>query len=220
MRTHPWPGRARALALLTAAALATAGIAAVRLRAHAAEPVPPSLTKAIKDITGKPVYAHSTWSIQIADRATGAVLLDQGGNQMRTTGSVLKLYSSSTALHDYGQDHKFTTPVYRTGQVRNGALQGDLVLVASGDLSMGLREQPNGNMAYASAPSVDHTYANTGLPAIEVGANPLAGVEDLASGGVGDHEREGQRHHRRSPVPDLLRVAGRLRVASIADRHQ
>jgi len=64
--------------------------------------------------------------------------------------------------------------------VRNGAVQGDLVLVASGDFSMGLREQPDGTMAYASAPSVDHTYANTGLPAIEVGNDPLTGVNDLA----------------------------------------
>ena len=70
--------------------------------------------------------------------------------------------------------------MFRTGPVRNGAVQGDLVLVASGDFSMGLREQPNGSMVYVSAPSVDHTYANTGLPAIEVGADPLAGVNDLA----------------------------------------
>ena len=54
------------------------------------------------------------------------------------------------------------------------------MLVASGDFSMGLREQPNGTMAFASAPSVDHTYANTGLPAIEVGNDPLTGVNDLA----------------------------------------
>ncbi len=179
MRIHPWPRRARTLAVV-AVALVAGGIAAVRVTAGAAEPVPPSLTEAIREITGKPVYAHSTWSIQVDDRATGEALLDQGGDQMRTTGSVLKLYASSTALHDHGQDHTFTTPVYRTGQVRNGGLQGDLVLVASGDFSMGLRELPDGSMAYASAPSVDHTYANTGLPAIEVGANPLAGVDDLA----------------------------------------
>jgi D-alanyl-D-alanine carboxypeptidase/D-alanyl-D-alanine-endopeptidase (penicillin-binding protein 4) len=59
-------------------------------------------------------------------------------------------------------------------------VQGNLVLVASGDFSFGLRELPNGTMAFASAPSVDHTYANTGLPAIEVGADPLTGVNDLA----------------------------------------
>jgi D-alanyl-D-alanine carboxypeptidase/D-alanyl-D-alanine-endopeptidase (penicillin-binding protein 4) len=45
---------------------------------------------------------------------------------------------------------------------------------------MGLREQPDGTMAFASAPDVDHTYANTGLPGIEVGADPLTALNDLA----------------------------------------
>jgi len=99
---------------------------------------------------------------------------------MFTTGSVLKVYSTSTALHLYGADHTFTTPVYRTGPVDDGALDGDLVLVASGDFSMGLRERPDGTMVFASAPNVDHTYANAGLPGVVVGVDPLAGLDDLA----------------------------------------
>ena len=148
--------------------------------AGAAEPVPESLAKAIRDLTSEPRYAHSSFAIQVEDRGTGEVLVDERGDAMSTTGSVLKVYGTSTALHLYGQDHTFHTPVFRTGPVRNGAVQGDLVLVASGDFSMGLREQPDGTMAFASAPSVDHTYANTGLPAIEVGNDPLTGVNDLA----------------------------------------
>jgi D-alanyl-D-alanine carboxypeptidase/D-alanyl-D-alanine-endopeptidase (penicillin-binding protein 4) len=69
--------------------------------------------------------------------------------------------------------------VFRIGAVNDGTLDGDLVLVASGDFSMGLREDDH-TMLYASAPDLDHTYANTGLPTIEVGANPLAALEQLA----------------------------------------
>ena len=181
MRTHLHPRR-RAAAV-AAGSILVAGVAlgvVHSVTAGAAEPVPPSLAKAIQDLTSEPRYAHSSFAIQVEDRSTGAVLVDERGDAMSTTGSVLKVYATSTALHRYGEDHTFHTPVFRTGPVRNGTVQGDLVLVASGDFSMGLREQPNGTMAFASAPSVDHTYANTGLPAIEVGADPLTGVNDLA----------------------------------------
>ena len=181
MRTHLHPRRTAAAA--TAAGVLVAGVAlgvVHSVTAGAAEPVPPSLAKAIRDLTSEPRYAHSSFAIQVEDRSTGEVLVDERGDAMSTTGSVLKVYGTSTALHLYGHDHTFHTPVFRTGPVRNGAVQGDLVLVASGDFSMGLREQPNGTMAFASAPSVDHTYANTGLPAIEVGNDPLTGVNDLA----------------------------------------
>ena len=181
MRTHLHPRRTAAAA--TAAGVLVAGVAlgvVHSVTAGAAEPVPPSLATAIRDLTSEPRYAHSSFAIQVEDRGTGEVLVDERGDAMSTTGSVLKVYGTSTALHLYGQDHTFHTPVFRTGPVRNGAVQGDLVLVASGDFSMGLREQPNGTMAFASAPSVDHTYANTGLPAIEVGNDPLTGVNDLA----------------------------------------
>ena len=181
MRTHLHPRRTAAAA--TAAGVLVAGVAlgvVHSVTAGAAEPVPPSLATAIRDLTSEPRYAHSSFAIQVEDRGTGEVLVDERGDAMSTTGSVLKVYGTSTALHLYGHDHTFHTPVFRTGPVRNGAVQGDLVLVASGDFSMGLREQPNGTMAFASAPSVDHTYANTGLPAIEVGNDPLTGVNDLA----------------------------------------
>jgi serine-type D-Ala-D-Ala carboxypeptidase/endopeptidase (penicillin-binding protein 4) len=55
-----------------------------------------------------------------------------------------------------------------------------IVLVASGDFSMGLRELAGGGVAYADAPKVDHTYANTGLPAVEVGNDPLSALDELA----------------------------------------
>ena len=181
MRTHLHPRRTAAAAAAGGILVAGVALGVVHsVTAGAAEPVPPSLATAIQDLTSQPRYQHSSLAIQVEDRDSGEVLVDHRGEAMSTTGSVLKVYATSTALHLYGEDHTFRTPVFRTGPVRNGAVQGDLVLVASGDFSMGLREQPDGTMAFASAPSVDHTYANTGLPAIEVGADPLTGVNDLA----------------------------------------
>jgi serine-type D-Ala-D-Ala carboxypeptidase/endopeptidase (penicillin-binding protein 4) len=181
MRAHLLSRRVKVTAAVSILVTAAASVGVVRtVTAGAAPPVPPSLLEAIEQITSKPQYAHSNWHFRVEDRETGEVLFDQDGEAMSTTGSVLKVFSTSTALQLYGEDHTFRTPVFRTGRVRNGNLHGDLVLVASGDFSMGLREQPDGTMAYASAPNVDHTYANTGLPAIEVGADPLAALDGLA----------------------------------------
>jgi serine-type D-Ala-D-Ala carboxypeptidase/endopeptidase (penicillin-binding protein 4) len=169
------------VAITALVTMATTGAIVVATNAGASGTGPAGLTQAIKQVVSQPRYAHSTFYFRVEDRKSGKVLFDQNGNAMSTTGSILKLYASATALHLYGQDRRFHTPVFRTGPLVNGSVQGNLVLVASGDFSMGLRELPDGSMAYASAPSVDHTYANTGLPAIEVGKNPLAGVEDLAN---------------------------------------
>ena len=163
------------------------------------EPVPSSLTAAIEQIASKPRYAHSSWGLRVEDRTTGEVLLDQAGEAMFTTGSVLKVYSTSTALHLYGADHTFKTPVYRTGPVDNGALDGDLVLVASGDFSMGLRERPDGTMVFALGARTSTTPTPTlACRASVVGVDPLAGAErpGEAGRGVGRHEGRRRRRHR------------------------
>jgi PBP4 family serine-type D-alanyl-D-alanine carboxypeptidase len=98
---------------------------------------------------------------------------------MFVPGSILKTFSIATVLDSYGPDYRFRTPVYRTAAPNQGILEGNLVLVASGDLSLGLRDQSDGTMAFNSAPEHDHTYANTGAKVGLVG-DPLAGLNELA----------------------------------------
>ena len=65
----------------------------------------------------------------------------------------------------------------------NGVLAGNLVLVASGDFSFGLRDQPDGTLAFNSFPEIDHNYADTGFPgaAVVKGSDPLAALDKLAA---------------------------------------
>jgi D-alanyl-D-alanine carboxypeptidase/D-alanyl-D-alanine-endopeptidase (penicillin-binding protein 4) len=63
-----------------------------------------------------------------------------------------------------------------------GTLNGNLVLVGSGDLSLGLRDQPNGTMYYESLPDLDQSYADISLPgAVEPPGNPFAGLNQIAA---------------------------------------
>jgi D-alanyl-D-alanine carboxypeptidase/D-alanyl-D-alanine-endopeptidase (penicillin-binding protein 4) len=168
--------RAAVLALLAALTLAQGTFAT-------AEDIPASVAAAITAVTSQPIYAHSTLGIRLADLATGEVLIDRTGNAMFVPGSIMKTYSTSTALDVYGPDYRFRTPVYRVGRVSGGMLHGHLVLVAAGDFSFGLREQPDGTMAFNNVPEIDHNSADTGFPggALIPNSNPLAALDELAA---------------------------------------
>ncbi len=141
--------------------------------------VPSDVTAAIDQVTSEPRYEHSSWGFSVRDLSTGKVLFEQSSDKMFVPGSIFKTFSGATALDGYGPDYRFKTPVYRTGALNEGVLEGDMVMVASGDLSLGLREQSDGTMAFVSAPEFDHTYAATGAQVGLVG-EPLAGLNELA----------------------------------------
>jgi D-alanyl-D-alanine carboxypeptidase/D-alanyl-D-alanine-endopeptidase (penicillin-binding protein 4) len=93
--------------------------------------------------------------------------------------SVRKLFSLGAALDQYGASHQFQTPVYRLGTVdASGTLNGNLVLVASGDLSMGGRTNPDGTLAWTN---FDHNEANSLGNAQITAPDPLAGYDSLAA---------------------------------------
>lgn len=153
----------------------TADVSGAALEAQGgAAALPPE----IRAIMEHPLYRYARWSIYVADLATGAPLYDQQGRELVVPGSVTKLFPGAAALEAYGPDYRFETPVYRRGTVDDqGTLQGDLILVASGDLTMGGRNTPEGTIDYTS---FDHTYANTIPGATLTPENPLAGLDDLA----------------------------------------
>ncbi len=57
-------------------------------------------------------------------------------DQPLSPASVSKLFVAADALRVYGAGYEFSTPLYGTGPVVNGVLQGDLIYVASGDPSI------------------------------------------------------------------------------------
>src|SRR5207244_3291124 len=108
--------------------------------------------------------------------------------------------------------------------VEGGALRGDLILVAAGDLTLGGRTLPDGAMAFVDN---DHTYADaTSTTANITPTDPLAGLKDLARQvkAVANHPRQGEalidprpyRLPRRAGRPRLLRGRpGRVRPGAV-----
>lgn len=131
----------------------------------------------IQKIMDQPKYAHATWGLYVKDLKTGEVLYDLNSNALFSPASTTKLFSIAALLEAYGDDYRFKTPVYATGPIKNGELQGDLVLVAQGDLTMGGR-QPNANtIAFTK---MDHIIANEVPGAILTPQDPLHAFDELA----------------------------------------
>jgi D-alanyl-D-alanine carboxypeptidase len=93
--------------------------------------VPADVAKALADVLDKELYDHSTWGVYVEDEATGEVLVDHNGQLLFVTGSIVKSLSTAGVLEAWGPDQRFATPVHRAGEVADGVLSGDLVLVST-----------------------------------------------------------------------------------------
>jgi D-alanyl-D-alanine carboxypeptidase/D-alanyl-D-alanine-endopeptidase (penicillin-binding protein 4) len=172
------------------------------------------LTAKIGDVIDAPEYKQAHWGLLIVDGKTGKTLYEREADRLFMPASVTKLYSCAAALVAYGPDHKFETPVYRRGEVREGRLRGDLILVAQGDLTLGGRTTAEGTMAFKDH---DHIYANfpSGSESEVTDTDPLAGLKALAKqvkesgirrvdGDVFIDDRLFARAHGSGSGPDLL----------------
>ncbi len=130
----------------------------------------------IRAVFDKPRYKSGVWGLRVLDG--DKVILDYNAGRKFYIGSVRKVFSIGQLINAVGPDHTYDTPVYRTGAIdANGVLQGNLIVVASGDLTMGGRTNPDGSIAVSNW---DHNEADGLGNAILTKPNPLAGYETLA----------------------------------------
>ena len=118
------------------------------------------LADKIRAITDAKEYRPARWGILVAEAESGRTVYEHNPDKLILPASVTKLFSCATALCELGPDFTFTTSVYRRGEVKDKVLDGDLILVAGGDLTFGGRRGKDGGTRFADN---DHTYANSGL---------------------------------------------------------
>ena len=137
------------------------------------------LPSAAQTIFEKEPYESARWGYQVEDVESGDVSFAQNSDQLFVTGSTAKLFTVGGAYETLGTDHRIKTPVYALGEHQGATLQGDIVLIAMGDLAMGGRGAVNGNFNFLPA---DPVYADQipGVTAMPTG-NPLAGLKDLSA---------------------------------------
>jgi D-alanyl-D-alanine carboxypeptidase/D-alanyl-D-alanine-endopeptidase (penicillin-binding protein 4) len=122
-------------------------------------------------------YEHAFWGLYVKDLQTDKILYDINSNKLFSPASTTKLFSVGALLHTFGPDHRFKTPVYAAGEISNGKLTGDLILVGQGDLTLGGRESAKDKIAYTK---LDHINANEVPGVILTPQDPLHGLNELA----------------------------------------
>jgi D-alanyl-D-alanine carboxypeptidase/D-alanyl-D-alanine-endopeptidase (penicillin-binding protein 4) len=147
------------------------------LTARGATASTPPIAAQIARIAARPQLQHAILSAEIYDLDAKRVLYARNGQMLMEAASTTKLLTNGTSLALLGPDFRWTTPVYRTGPVdAQGTLDGDLVLVASGDPNLSQRIQPDGTIAFENEDhSYDGSYETRAVP-----GDPLAVLREMA----------------------------------------
>lgn len=127
----------------------------------------------VADLSATPVFAHAHVGFEFFDLDANRAIVARNETSLFVAASTTKLVTEGAALHALGADYRFHTRIYRTGPIdADGVVQGQLVVVPSGDPDLSGRARANGTYAFQDE---DHSYG--GAP---VAGDPLAAVADLA----------------------------------------
>ena len=138
----------------------------------------PGLSQEALEVMNQPQYALGQWAIAVRDIDTGEQIVALNADTLFEPASVTKTYSTGAAWLEFGPESTVTTPVKLTGEVVDGTLTGDLVLVGKGDITMGGRTKADGTVDFTN---LDHNDAN-GIPGATLTTeDPLTGLNELAA---------------------------------------
>ena len=108
----------------------------VRPAAAAAQPDPVDLLrKRVAAILADPAIAAGTFGVEARSLATSDTLIESNDHRLLTPASTMKTLTLAVTADQLGWDFTFDTKATTTGTIANGVLDGDLVIVGSGDPS-------------------------------------------------------------------------------------
>jgi serine-type D-Ala-D-Ala carboxypeptidase/endopeptidase (penicillin-binding protein 4) len=119
--------------------------------AVAADAMAVALERDLREIIARPRWTGDQWSVMVRSLDRGDVLFSFGGDASLTPASNMKLFTTAAALYYLGPDFRFNTFLMATGPIRDGVLDGDLVLYGTGDPTFSNRFGNNLNVWRAFA---------------------------------------------------------------------
>ena len=138
------PAVSRIAAAVLACALSLAPLSAEPHRRAAA---PATLEQTLDQVARRAPTRSPGVSVAIAELDSGATVYTRNPDQAETIASVTKMLSSAAAIHFLGPDYKFKTTFWRRGDVKDGVLQGSLLVVGGGDPNISGRFYENDSFA-------------------------------------------------------------------------
>ena len=101
------------------------------------------LAARIDSVLARPHLARAHWGIEVRDASTGQTLYARSAERLFIPASNLKLIVAAAAARHLDPGYRFRTTLYAAGPVRDGVLEGDLVLYGRGDPMISARYFPS-----------------------------------------------------------------------------
>jgi serine-type D-Ala-D-Ala carboxypeptidase/endopeptidase (penicillin-binding protein 4) len=96
-----------------------------------------SVVSPLSQLLNDPNLTSARVSFCMVDVNTGEVLLAHEAEKAVIPASLMKVATTITALETLGATQTFTTKLYYSGSIKNGVLEGDLILKGGGDPTLG-----------------------------------------------------------------------------------
>ena len=108
----------------------------------AAAASPPATTRAgltaqIEAIVAQPRFAKATWGIAVTSLDDGRTLYEHRADRLMQPASTAKLFTAAVSLSTLGPDYRIPTRLLADGTIRDGRLDGPLILRGMGDPTLG-----------------------------------------------------------------------------------
>lgn len=116
----------------------------------AAEPAA-SLSARLDALFDRSDFDTAFWGVRV-ERADGSVVYERNARKMMMPASNMKVVTTAAAVDLLGADYRYETRLEARGAVVDGKLNGDLVIVGSGDPSLGtwrIEGRPDGDALLA-----------------------------------------------------------------------
>jgi len=134
-------------ALLSALVVVTISAGCAPKTKPAAGPQPPvapkrgakALQSDLSSYYRAPAFQNAVWGVLVRSLKTGETLFSLNPGTLLMPASNMKVVTMAAAAERLGWDYTFVTTVVATGPVEGGVVKGDLVVVGSGDPSLGGR---------------------------------------------------------------------------------
>lgn len=95
-----------------------------------------ALRQFVDSLVGAPEFRSMHWGVLIVDPGRGETLYSRNADKLFMPASNMKLLTGTTALTQLGPEYRWPTTLWARGPVRNGVLEGDLVVKGQGDPSI------------------------------------------------------------------------------------
>jgi serine-type D-Ala-D-Ala carboxypeptidase/endopeptidase (penicillin-binding protein 4) len=98
-----------------------------------ASPAARAVAAALDSIFADPRFAGAFWGVLVRSLDTGETLYARNPEKMFVPASNMKIVTGAAALEALGPEYRYRTAVVAAGPVQGGALEGDLVVIGTGD---------------------------------------------------------------------------------------